>query len=268
MFRFISTIIAASLALLASGKPDATSQPAADDVLQLLQQGNERFATGHAEHPHADRQRRLQTSREGQHPVAAIVSCSDSRVPVELIFDEGIGDLFVIRVAGNVCADHEAGSLDYAIEHFRIPVLVVMGHADCGAVTAVARGDVEQGRVPELVGLIKPAIDKVRREHPELHDSGLVNAAVHENVWHSIADLLHGSGMARQATRAGRLKIVGAVYDLASGRIEWLGPHPEQARLLAAHSVEDRTAVTAETSTTQPANRATNAAHAADGSNR
>lgn len=245
--------LAGLIALVAWATPPTTTAPAADDVLRLLREGNERFATEHAQHPHADRQRRIETERGGQHPVAAIVGCSDSRVPVELIFDEGIGDLFVIRVAGNVCADHEIGSLEYAIEHLQIPVLVVMGHGDCGAVTAVARGDVEHGRVLEVVDHIRPVVDKVRREQPGIRGAALVSAAVRENVWHTIADFLEGSDMGRRAIRTGRLKVVGAVYDLASGRIEWLGAHPGEARILAKYEATDRASHSAARASTQPA---------------
>lgn len=240
MFGFIITFFVLSLPLSGGGPPVATSRPAGQDVLRELREGNERFAGDHSAHPHADRRRRLETLRQGQHPVAAIISCSDSRVPVELIFDEGIGDLFVIRVAGNVCAEHETGSLEYALDHLQIPLLVIMGHEDCGAIKAVAGGEIAHGRVTAIVEHIKPVVEKLRREHPNLSAAELISMAARDNVRHSVRDLLESSATAREAIRTGRLMVVGAVYDLSSGRIEWLGIHPEQSRILAERASSDR----------------------------
>jgi carbonic anhydrase len=206
--------------------------------LDRLRSGNERFASGQSAHPHADSGRIASTAAEGQHPFAAIVACSDSRVPVELLFDQGIGDLFVIRVAGNVCAIDETGSIEYVVEHLGTTLLVVMGHAGCGAVTAVANGADERGNLSGLVSHIRPSIDVVRREHPELTGQSLVSAAIEQNIWHSIEDVITHSRTVRAAVKAGRLSIVGAVYDIATGRIRWLGVHPDQDDLIE-HSTMD-----------------------------
>ncbi len=201
---------------------------------QALREGNDRFARNDVRHPHADAARRHDTARDGQHPFAAIVACSDSRVPVELLFDQGIGDLFVIRVAGNVCAVDEAGSIEYAVEHLHLPLVVVLGHEQCGAVKAVAEGAHEHGSLEKLIARIRPAVDAVRRERPELTGEALLHAAVERNVWHSVDELLSGSPDIRRFMAEGRLKVVGAVYDIDSAQVTWLGAHPRQAELLRA----------------------------------
>lgn len=199
---------------------------------QALREGNDRFARDHARHPHASADRRHETARDGQHPFAAIVACSDSRVPVELLFDQGIGDLFVIRVAGNVCAVDEAGSIEYAVEHLHLPLVVVLGHEQCGAVKAVAEGAREHGSLEKLIAHIRPAVDAVRRERPELTGDALLHAAVERNAWNSVEALLFTSEVIRRLVAAGDVVVLGAVYDIDSARITWLGPHPRQAELI------------------------------------
>lgn len=225
-----------SLALLVVGgcmQPEAIPRTPSQ-AEQALREGNDRFARDHARHPHAGSDRRHETARDGQHPFAAIVACSDSRVPVELLFDQGIGDLFVIRVAGNVCAVDEAGSIEYAVEHLHLPLVVVLAHEQCGAVKAVAEGAHEHGSLEKLIARIRPAVDAVRRERPELSGEALLHAAVERNVWHSVEELLSGSPDIRRFMAEGRLKVVGAVYDIDSAQVTWLGAHPRQTELLRA----------------------------------
>ncbi len=202
------------------------------DALAMLQEGNARFARGAELHPHTDALRRHELAQQGQHPYATIVGCSDSRVPVEIIFDQGLGDLFVIRIAGNVIATDEAGSVEYTVEHLHTPLIVVLGHTDCGAVTAVVKGSHLLGNVPRLVEHIRPAVELVRSRHPDLSDEKLVPLAVEQNVLHSMEDLLVHSEVIHDALMADRVKVVGAVYDIHTAKVRWLGPHPEQARLL------------------------------------
>lgn len=224
------------LTFLAAGFPAFASEAAPGiapaQVLKMLKDGNERYSTGVARHPHTDPARLHDTAEHGQHPLATVIACSDSRCPVELLFDSGIGDLFVIRVAGNVCDTDEIGSIEYGVEHLGTPLLVVLGHDQCGAVTAVATHAEVHGKIPALVDNIGPAVDKAQRLHPDLHGQDLVPAAVEANVWQAIEDLLQGSDATRQRIRNGKLMVVGAIYHLEDGRINWLGAHPEQARLL------------------------------------
>src|SRR6478609_1893929 len=131
----------------------------ADSVLAELTAGNVHHVAHRYQHPHetAERQRELAS---GQSPHAEILSCADSRVPPELIFDQGLGDLFIIRVAGNIAGDTEIASLEYGAEHLHIPLLIVLGHESCGAVTAAVAGGEPEGHLSSLVDLIKPAVDK------------------------------------------------------------------------------------------------------------
>jgi carbonic anhydrase len=219
---------------------DAGQTRRASDVLKMLASGNARFAHETATHPHLDSSRRHETEKD-QHPIATILACSDSRVPVEEIFDEGVGDLFVVRVAGNVCGADEIGSIEYGAVHLRTPAVIVLGHTSCGAVTAVVEGEIMHGSVPALVAKIKPAVTAVQRAHPELHGKALVPHAVRANVFHSIVRLLRQSPELRELVARGELAVVGAVYHLDTGMVEWLGPHPRQ-RGLVAHPPEPHSA--------------------------
>src|SRR5215467_14490729 len=132
-----------------------------DSVLAELKTGNAHHVRHQYQHPHDTlaRQRELVA---GQHPHAEILSCADSRVPPEIIFDQGLGDLFVVRVAGNIAADTEIGSLEYGAEHLHIPLLIVLGHESCGAVTAAVQGGDPEGHIAALVRLLRPAVEKSR----------------------------------------------------------------------------------------------------------
>jgi len=123
----------------------------ADEAIKVLKEGNSRCMSGAPKHPNQDQECRLLTATMGQRPYATVLSCSDSRVPVEILFDTGIGDLFVIRIAGNVADVDEVGTIEYGVDHLGTPVLVVLGHTRCGAVTAVAQGAKLHGSIPQLV---------------------------------------------------------------------------------------------------------------------
>lgn len=228
-------------ALLASGPanptgpaPTATAGLTADQALRLLQEGNERFASGHAQFPNTDSHRRSETSAYGQHPFAVILACSDSRAPVEELFDRGVGDLFVVRVAGNVCQTGEAASIEYGLGHLKAPLLVVMGHSGCGAVTAVATSAQTEGNIPRLLESIRPAVQKAQAANPDASGAEIVPDAIKANVWQSVEDLIRTSAPTRELLAKGKTRIVGAVYDLNSGEVKWLGEHPAQGKILAA----------------------------------
>lgn len=212
---------------------DASREEAvtSEAALQLLQQGNARFAEGRAGHPHTDAARMAETAERGQHPFAAILACADSRVPVERIVDRGIGDLFVIRVAGNVCDTNEIATVEFALASLELPLVVVLGHTLCGAITAVVTEADLGVNVRPLLDKVRPAVDKARQGHPKLRGDDLVNEAVLLNVWQSIEHLLRRSAATRERVRAGRLIVVGAVYGVGTGRIDWLGPHPKQQEI-------------------------------------
>jgi len=202
------------------------------DALQVLEQGNARFAAGHSTHPNQATDRRADVAK-GQAPFATILTCSDSRVPTEVIFDQGLGDLFVVRVAGNVAKTDEIGSIEYGVEHLGAQLLVVLGHSSCGAVKAVVDGSEVHGNLPQLVDAIVPAVEKAKLASPGLTGAALIAKAVEANVWQSIENTFENSATVRDLVKTGKLKVVGAVYDLSTGNVQWRGEHPEQARLLA-----------------------------------
>jgi carbonic anhydrase len=151
-----------------------------------------------------------------------------------MIFDQGIGDVFDVRVAGNVAGPDETASIEYVVAKLHTPLLVVMGHTSCGAVAAaVEKSGGLSVRIVQLIAPIAPAVEQARAANPNLTGAALVNAAVRANVMQQVRVLLWSSDVVRDAVRAGKLRVVGAVYDLPSGRVEFLGPHPEQERLVA-----------------------------------
>ncbi len=199
-----------------------TSDVTPVEALARLKAGNERFVQGKCEYPNSDAARRQNVFAEGQHPFCAVVSCSDSRVPVELIFDQGIGDVFVVRVAGNVCNGDEIASVEYAVEHLGVPLCVVLGHTRCGAVTAVVKGDPLHGNLAQLVRKIHPAMQDARREKPASSGDALVDATARHNVLRGIADLAQQSTVIASKVNSGGLKVAGGMYDLSSGRVDWV----------------------------------------------
>lgn len=212
---------------------DDTPGRSPDEALQRLQEGNQRFVTGSPTHPNTDETRRVETVKGGEHPAACILGCSDSRAPLERIFDQGVGDVFVVRVAGNVADTDEIGSIECGIVHLCTPLLIVLGHSQCGAVTAVVQSADVSGRVLPLRSKIKPAVAKTRAAFPQAEGDELLARAIRANVWQGIENVMTKSPEARALAKEGKLKIIGAVYDLESGKIEWLGAHPEREKRLA-----------------------------------
>jgi carbonic anhydrase len=226
-------LVAAALASPALAT-SATPGISADEALRTLKAGNARFVEGKLQHPHQDRARRALTAAQGQHPLATVLTCSDSRAPAEIIFDQGIGDIFVIRIAGNVAATDEIGSMEYAVDHLGTPLVVVLGHSQCGAVTAVVDNSKLPPNIANLVAPIKPAVDKAREANPDAAKDALLKAAITDNVWQAMDDMLRQSSIIREKVRDSKVQVVGALYDLDSGQVQWLGPHPDQAKLVGA----------------------------------
>lgn len=216
--------------LSAAPKPDPALRMLRDASLMLLKEGNTRFVSGKAQYPHQDAVRRTEVAK-GQEPFATVLACSDSREPVELIFDRGVGDVFVIRVAGNIAGISELATIEYGVGHLNTPLLVVMGHTKCGAVTAVATGAELHGHLPALAEKIKPAVEKARTVTTESEE--LVPKAIQANVWQTIEDIIKESGEVRERLAEGKVAILGAVYDLESGKVTWLGQHPAEDTIVA-----------------------------------
>ncbi|MBF0152294.1 MAG: carbonic anhydrase [Magnetococcales bacterium] len=214
-----SGVVALLLSRLSLASADAAPGVSPDKALAMLKEGNARFLAGKSEHPNLTIKRITETSG-GQHPFATFISCSDSRVPVEEVFDRGIGDLFVIRVAGNVADTDEIGTAEYGSGHLGVSLIVVMGHTKCGAVTAVVTGAKVGGSIPKLVDNIIPAAERAKAKG--LKDDALILEATKENVRQSISDLTAHSEELAHMVKEGKIKIVGAMYHTESGRVDWL----------------------------------------------
>jgi carbonic anhydrase len=210
----------------------AVPQITPEQALELLMEGNARFAEGCSIRPHTDAVRRREVAEQGQQPIATITTCSDSRVPPELIFDQGIGDLFVVRVAGNVCGPSEIASMEFAVTKLHTPILVVLGHTDCGAVTAATTCVEVGGHIAPLLERISPVVEKARSRYPDLRGPELVPRVIELNVWQSIEELFRASPEIVKLVVAGELHVFGAVYHLDDARVEWLDPPPEQNELI------------------------------------
>jgi carbonic anhydrase len=189
-----------------------------DAILKDLKMGNARFVAGKAMRPHAT-PKRVKQLASGQHPEAAILGCADSRVPPEIVFDEGIGDLFVVRVAGNVSETYTVGSLEYAAEHLGVPLVVVLGHEKCGAVKSACEASAPvEGNIGTLLKEIQPAVDEAK-QHPT--KAGCVHDAVHVNAHKQAEELTASSPVLKKLVEEGKLKIVSAIYDLETGKVAW-----------------------------------------------
>ena len=217
--------------------------PGGDAVIETLRAGNQRYVAGASSNTNRDQTRREETAK-GQHPQATILSCSDSRVPLETVFDQGIGDVFPIRVAGNVTGTDELATIEYGVDHLETPLLVVLGHSKCGAVTAAATDAALHGSLPALIENIRPAVTKVKSTQPALTGDDLVRACVNENIWCAVERVLTHSQAVQERAKAGKVKVVGALYNITTGTVEWLGPHPRQGELLAM-AVEESHGATA-----------------------
>lgn len=202
------------------------------EALAALMAGNERFLTG--ETINHDFRRQIEQTAGSQAPYASILSCLDSRVPPEIIFDQGIGDIFVGRVAGNVEDTHMLGSLEFAAEVMDTKLLVVLGHTSCGAVGG-ACSDVKLGNLTQLLHDIQPAIGLAKTANPQVEDICLVDHFDHvaeANVRKTIADIRARSSVISAREETGQFRIVGAMYDVASGEVTWL----DQPAIPVAHA--------------------------------
>lgn len=195
----------------------------AKEALSRLMEGNERFVEGSHGVESRVRQMHNEELAQGQAPFAVILGCSDSRVPAEIVFDQGLGDLFVIRVAGNIVAPSQIGSIEYAVGQFGTPLVVVLGHSCCGAVSATL--DVLKGatlaspHVMSIVKRIRPSVEPLFDLRGDTDQ--LTKAAVRANVRASVNQLRHGSSQLEPLVESGELRIVGAEYSLETGHVEF-----------------------------------------------
>lgn len=192
----------------------------ADQALQMLMEGNKRYVAAKLLRPNQSAQRRGEVAKD-QNPFAAILGCSDSRVPAEVIFDQGLGDLFVIRLAGNVADNLALGSIEFAVEYLSVPLVMVLGHSRCGAISAAVqvaeKGVPAPGHIANLVEAIWPAVNQVRGRTGDLVDN-----AITANVALVVERLKSMPPMLSEFVQSGKLSIVGARYDLDTGVVERL----------------------------------------------
>lgn len=205
----------------------------ARQALERLREGNRRFVSDqHTLGRHVDEARRIELT-QGQAPFAVILGCSDSRVPVEVIFDQGLGDLFVIRVAGNVVAPSLVGSVEFAAHNFGTPLVVVLGHSNCGAVQTTLEeleqpSETRSPNLRELVDRVRPSveallsIEEMRSDRPRL-----IEHAVRDNVRASANHLRHGSAILERLIRDDGLMVLGAEYSLETGQVDFFDGVPE-----------------------------------------
>ncbi|HEY4038530.1 MAG TPA: carbonic anhydrase [Burkholderiaceae bacterium] len=204
------------------------------EALERLREGNRRFASDDPSNlTRSDRARRGELA-SSQEPFATILGCSDSRVPVEIVFDQGLGDLFVIRVAGNVVAPSQIGSVEFAAERFGIRLVVVLGHSSCGAIQAtleqLQRPRENQSRsLHSIVDRVRPSVESLLATDLRHHPEALVREAVRANIRASVGHLRHGSGLIEQLVQSSGLLVVGAEYSLETGVVEFFEGAPQLA---------------------------------------
>jgi len=204
----------------------------ANEALERLRAGNRRFVNHVQIHDPATSDLRRHQLAAGQEPFAIIVGCSDSRVPAEQVFNQGLGDLFVIRIAGNIVSTTQIGSVEFAATSFVTPLVVVLGHSHCGAV----RTTIDQLRQPKedqsaglrsIVDHIRPAVEPLLEAGPGHDTEALVAQAVRENIRVAVNDLQKGSAIIERLVEAGELMIVGAEYSLDTGIVDFFDQMPE-----------------------------------------
>jgi carbonic anhydrase len=209
------------------------------EAISRLKEGNGRYTSGNPQHPHESREERTQMAAKShenlgmsaadaakrreelansQHPFAVVLGCADSRVPPEIVFDQGLGDLFVVRVAGNVIDDHALGSIEYAVDHLSVRLTVVLGHQRCGAVLAAKETIAAKGRAPahiqSLVTAIEPAVEATAKDDLE--------ATVRANVKNVVQALRSSTPVLKAKVDSGELRVVGAYYSLDTGSVTFL----------------------------------------------
>lgn len=220
----VSTASALIAGCAPAAAPTLTPEPpvtTGDQALQRLLRGNQRFVGALAANPNQTIERREQVAG-AQTPFAIILGCSDSRVSPVIVFDQGIGDLFVVRLAGNLFDNNIGlGSIEYAAEHFHSPLLMVLGHGSCGAVSstieAMEQNATVPGKIGDIVDAIRPIVEQVKGQPGDLLEN-----AIRANVLHVVQELRNADPFIKDLQAAGKLKIAGAYYALSSGKVEML----------------------------------------------
>jgi carbonic anhydrase len=221
--QFASCFVAVSLLgatqFAFAADPAHPEQPAVApaEAISKLKEGNGRYTSGNLQHPGQTTERRTELSKS-QHPFAVILSCSDSRVPPEIVFDQGLGDLFIFRVAGNVIDDHGLGSIEYAVDHLNVRLIVVLGHQSCGAVQAAKETIAAKGKAPghieSLVMAIKPAVEATAKDD--------LDTTIKANVKHVVQALRSSTPILKAKVDSGDVQVIGGYYSLDTGAVTFL----------------------------------------------
>ena len=198
----------------------------AKEALARLKEGNQRFVNGEASLANTNSHEQRQLLTEDQNPFAIILGCSDSRVPAELVFDQGLGDLFVIRVAGNIVAPSQVGSVEFAAERYDCAVVVVLGHSGCGAIKATIGALKNPDQLPSnnlmsIVNRVRPSVEMLLQTELKDDEKKLCEHAVRSNVFASVNQLRHGSAVMEGLIEQGKLIVVGAEYSLETGKVQF-----------------------------------------------
>ena len=219
----LSRVLIALFFLLAVSGLVFAGHMSGDESLLKLLEGNKRFISGQLTTKDCSTEKRQELTK-GQHPFATVLSCSDSRVPPEVIFDEGLGDVFIVRVAGNVVEPTTLGSIEYGAEHLHTPLLVILGHEKCGAVQATleAKGKPE-GNIGAILKKIMPAVNTAKKAKKDTDET--LNLAVQENVKNTYKDIMK-SKIISELVHEGKLKVVAAEYYLGTGKVELIDIEP------------------------------------------
>src|SRR5881396_2287431 len=216
-FVAVSWLAASQFALAAD--PAHSDQPsvAPAEAISKLKEGNGRYTGGNLQHPGQTAERRTELANT-QHPFATIVSCSDSRVPPEIVFDQGLGDLFIVRVAGNVINDEGLGSVEYTVDHLGTRLILVLGHQSCGAVKAARETIAAKGKAPghieSLVTAIQPAVEATAKDD--------LDATIKANIKHVVQALRSSTPILKAEVDSGKIQVIGGYYSLDTGAVTFL----------------------------------------------
>jgi carbonic anhydrase len=207
---------------------DIVKMISANEALHRIMEGNRRFVSQNQSTDNSSHRPEL---AGGQEPIAVILGCSDSRVPVEIIFDQGFGDLFVIRVAGNIVAPSQVGSVEFAVEQFGTPLVVVLGHSSCGAIKATLSAiqqqvNISSQNVHSIVNRVRPAIEGLLETDLRNNPESLIEHAVRANIRASANQLRHASPLIEGLIQHGKLLVVGAEYSLETGVVNFFDGMP------------------------------------------
>ena len=217
--KFLTIVVFMNL-FFSCGQKQDENEVNIQTPLDRLKAGNEKFVNGHPIHPD-ETLSRIRDLKTGQNPFVVLVSCSDSRVPPELIFDQGLGDVFSIRTAGNIIGDYELGSIEYAVEHLQCKLIVVLGHENCGAIQAYASSENEKNTGDHIQNLVDYiAAEEEQKTIPDTLRSD-IDILVKANITHGVNLLKSSTPVLKPLVDKNEIKIIGAYYDLDSGSVQF-----------------------------------------------